>query len=83
MLKPALLEIKILKNPMLVFGLMMLFTLIIAIIIIAADKSGKHTESLDIVLFIFVISTLLIVFVIIDDTGMCLPSKDTIVLPNS
>jgi len=81
MLKPSPLEI--LKNPMLVFGLLMLFTLIIAIIILAADRSGKHTKSLDIVLFIFVISTLFIVFAAIDDTGMCLPSKDTIVLPNS
>ena len=81
MLKPSPLEI--LKNPMLVFGLLMLFTLIIAIIILAADRSGKHTKSLDIVLFIFVISTLFIVFAVIDDTGMCLPSKDTIVLPNS
>ena len=80
MLKPSPLEI--LKNPMLVFGLLMLFTLIIAIIILAADKSGKHTKSLDIMLFIFVISTLLVVFTSIDDTGMCLPSKDTIVLPN-
>jgi len=80
MLKPSPLEI--LKNPMLVFGLLMLFTLIIAIIILAADKSGKHTKSLDIMLFIFVISTLLLVFTAIDDTAMCMPSNDTIVLPN-
>ena len=78
-LKPSFLDV--FRNNYLVCGLLMVFSIVIAVVMILVDDKKKHTTPLDVMMFIFVMSTLFLFYRIIDDTALCIPSGDTITIP--
>jgi len=72
----------ILQNPNIIFGIFMIIVIIVALIIIGTDKSGKRTTAANVFSYMFLIFTLIVFYIVIDWDALCLPSKTSITLRN-
>ncbi len=72
----------LLDNPNIIFGILMIIVIIIALIIIGTDNSGKNTTVANVFTYIFLTFTLIVFYIIIDWDAFCIPSKTTITLRN-
>jgi len=71
----------LLQNPNLILGIVMLITIIIAIIIVAIDKEGHHQVGVNIVLGIFALATLILFYMFIDKSKLCINETIQVKLP--
>lgn len=72
----------LLENPNIIFGILMIIVIIIALIIIGTDKTGKSTTAANVFSYMFLIFALIVFYIVIDWDALCLPSKTSITLRN-